>query len=134
MRIPVAVRMADDGGAPVWARSRRRGNGGLVGFVVTILALVGVLVIGLSIHDRSFAKAGGRIDGWLCAAAVKLHLPCGKKAEAMAPAATAAAPAAAPATAQTAAAPAATPEAAAPAAAKAPAQAAAKAVKAATKK
>jgi pyruvate/2-oxoglutarate dehydrogenase complex dihydrolipoamide acyltransferase (E2) component len=100
MRIPEAVRMADDGGAPVWARSRRHGGGGVLGFVITVLALTGVGVIGLAVHDHSFAKAGGRIDGWLCAAAGKLHLPCAKKAEAAAPAATVAAataPAAAPA-------------------------------------
>ncbi len=59
--------MADDAGGPVWARSKRGGPGlgGLFGALMFILALFGALVIVLAIMDKSVAKAGARVDGWI---------------------------------------------------------------------
>lgn len=68
MRFNTIHRMADDGaGGPVWARkqNRSRGGAGLVGLVVTILALFGAVTIVLGIKEQSLAKGGAMMDGWI---------------------------------------------------------------------
>jgi len=67
MRFPEPVRMADGGDhGPVWARSRKRGSAGpFVGFLVTLLALFGALIIILAIKEKSVAGAGAKVDGWV---------------------------------------------------------------------
>ncbi|WP_241209641.1 hypothetical protein [Brevundimonas fluminis] len=68
MRFPEIARMADDGAGPVWASKRRRGGNPVVGFIVGLLALFGVVMLVLSIMDRSVAEAGARMDGWIATA------------------------------------------------------------------
>lgn len=65
MRFPEIARMADDGAGPVWASKRRRGGNPFVGFLVGLFALFGLVVVILSVMDRSVAEAGARIDGWV---------------------------------------------------------------------
>ena len=71
MRFPEPVRNADDHASPVWARSKKRrsggGGGGFVGFIVTLLALFGVLTAVLGIKERSLADGGALMDGWIIA-------------------------------------------------------------------
>ena len=70
MRFPEPVRNADDHASPVWARSKRRsssGGGGIVGFIVTLLALFGVLTAVLGVKEQSLAKGGAMMDGWITA-------------------------------------------------------------------
>lgn len=71
MRFPEPVRNADDHATPVWARSKKRrsggGGGGFVGFIVTLLALFGVLTAVLGIKERSLAEGGALMDGWITA-------------------------------------------------------------------
>lgn len=52
-------------GVPVWARKRRRQGNPLVGLVLVPLALFGAATAGLALHDKSFAAAGARMDGWV---------------------------------------------------------------------
>jgi hypothetical protein len=53
---------------PAWERrSRRSGSNPIVGLIVTLLALLGALTVGLSIAEQSVAGAGARIDGWISA-------------------------------------------------------------------
>lgn len=61
--------MNDEAASPVWARKKRRarGGGGLVGVLVTLLALFGVLTAVLGIKERSLAEAGSMMDGWITA-------------------------------------------------------------------
>lgn len=68
MRFSEITRMADDGAGPVWASKRRRGGNPVVGFLVTLLALFGAVVLVLAIMDRSVAEAGARMDGWISTA------------------------------------------------------------------
>lgn len=57
------------GASPVWERrGRRSGSNPIVGLIVTLLALFGALVAGLSIAERSVGGAGDRIDGWITSA------------------------------------------------------------------
>lgn len=66
MRFSEPLRMADDGDhSPVWARSKRRRGNPLVGFVVTLLALFGVLTAVLGIKEKSLAEGGAMMDGWI---------------------------------------------------------------------
>jgi hypothetical protein len=66
MRFSEPVRMADDGEhSPVWARTRRRSGNPLLGIVVTLLALFGLLTAGLGVTERSLAKGGAIMDGWI---------------------------------------------------------------------
>lgn len=67
MRFPEPVRDSDGHSTPVWARKKRRGAGagGLVGFLVTLLALFGVLTAVLGIKERSLAEGGALMDGWI---------------------------------------------------------------------
>ena len=68
MRFSEPVRMAEDDGGPVWARSkRRRGGPPVVGFIITLLALFGALTAVLGIKERSVAEGGAMIDGWITA-------------------------------------------------------------------
>ena len=59
--------MADDGDhSPVWNRTkRRRGGNPLVGVLVTLLAVFGVLTAALGIKEKSLAKGGAIMDGWI---------------------------------------------------------------------
>ena len=85
MRFPEVVRMAEGDPGPVWARSkRRRGNplGGLVGLIVTLLALFGALTFGLSIKEHSVAGAGAMIDGWIMVGKNEVMKAIGKAPEA----------------------------------------------------
>ncbi len=101
MRIPEAVRMPDDGGhAPVWARTSRSGGGGgaffgVIGFLLAAFAVLVIVLAGL--NGWKFEKAGGKIDGWVCAVIAKVHPTKDKPAAAVAAPKTEAAPAAAPA-------------------------------------
>lgn len=68
MRFHEPVRMSDDHASPVWARTKRRsggGAGGLVGLLVTLIALFGVLTAVLGIKERSLAEGGALMDGWI---------------------------------------------------------------------
>lgn len=66
MRFSEPVRMADDGEhSPVWARSKRRSGNPLVGFIVTLLALFGVLTAVLGVKEQSLAEGGAIMDGWI---------------------------------------------------------------------
>lgn len=69
MRFPQPVRDSDGHSSPVWARKKRRGAGagGLVGFVVTLLALFGALTAALGIKEQSLAEGGAMMDGWITA-------------------------------------------------------------------
>lgn len=68
MRFSEPVRMAEDDGGPVWARSkRRRGGPPVLGFIITLLALFGALTAVLGIKERSVAEGGALIDGWITA-------------------------------------------------------------------
>ncbi|WP_409606462.1 hypothetical protein [Brevundimonas sp.] len=66
MRFSQPVRMSDDGDhSPVWARNKRRRGNPLVGFLVTLLALFGVLTAVLGVKERSLAEGGALMDGWI---------------------------------------------------------------------
>lgn len=67
MRFSEPVRMADGGEhSPVWARTKRRSGGnGLVGTIVTFLALFGVLTAVLGVKEQSLAEGGAMMDGWI---------------------------------------------------------------------
>jgi hypothetical protein len=69
MRFPEPVRDSDGHSSPVWARKKRRGGGagGLVGLLVTLLALFGALTAALGIKERSLAEGGALMDGWITA-------------------------------------------------------------------
>ena len=70
MRSPEPARNADDHASPVRARPKRRlsrGGGGFVGFIVTLLALFGVLTAVLGIKKQSLAEGGAVMDGWITA-------------------------------------------------------------------
>lgn len=74
MRFSEPVRMADDGDhSPVWARPRRRRGNPFIGFVVTLLALFGVLTAVLGIKEKSLAEGGAMMDGWITAAVEKVR-------------------------------------------------------------
>lgn len=82
MRFPEPARMADGSEGPVWARQRRSSGGSpIVGLIVTLLALFGALTIGLSIAERSVAKAGARIDGWIAPAVDQIGKLTGQAAD-----------------------------------------------------
>lgn len=68
MRLPEAVRAPDDS-APIWTRSKKSRGNPLLRLVITILTAVGLLVLVMAGVDRSFGKAGARIDGWIGAVA-----------------------------------------------------------------
>lgn len=85
MRFQEPVRMSDDHASPVWARSKRRsggGAGGLVGLLVTLLALFGVLTAVLGIKERSLAEGGALMDGWITAGVEKARALAGQAPEA----------------------------------------------------
>lgn len=67
MRFSEPVRMADGGEhSPVWARKKRRSGGSpIVGVIVTLLAVFGVLTAVLGVKERSLAKGGAIMDGWI---------------------------------------------------------------------
>lgn len=69
MRIPEPVRDSDGHSSPVWARKKRRGAGvgGLVGLLVTLLAVFGALTAALGVKERSLAEGGALMDGWITA-------------------------------------------------------------------
>ncbi len=67
MRFPEPARDSDGHSSPVWARKKRRGAGagGLVGFLVTLLALFGALTAVLGVKEQSLAEGGALMDGWI---------------------------------------------------------------------
>ena len=69
MRFNQITRMADDGHTgPVWARKSRRSGGGLsgiVGLIVTLLAVLGALTAALGIKEQSLAEGGAVLDSWI---------------------------------------------------------------------
>lgn len=68
MRFSEPVRMTDEHVSPVWARKKKRrvsGGGGLIGLIVTLLALFGVLTMVLAIKQGSLAQGGALMDGWI---------------------------------------------------------------------
>lgn len=69
MRFSQTVRMADGNDGPVWARTRKRRASAspIIGFFVTLLALIGALTVVLAIKERSVAGAGAVMDGWIAA-------------------------------------------------------------------
>ncbi len=80
MRFPEPVRMSDTPSSPVWARTRKRSRGiggGLVGLLVTLLALFGVLTAVLGIKERSLAEGGAVMDGWIAAGAATVQRVAG---------------------------------------------------------
>jgi hypothetical protein len=102
MRLPEAVRMSDDGGQPIWARSRKRRGNPIVGLLGGILALIAIVVLVLAGLNGGFGKGGAKIDGWI--GSVMSALPGGKAKPAM-DSATPTEPASAPASSQPAPAP-----------------------------
>jgi hypothetical protein len=81
MRLPEAARAADDAAGPVWTRAKKKRGNPFFRLLVTVLALIGLLTLVLAGVDRSFAKGGARIDGWICAV---VHKVTGAKAKAVA--------------------------------------------------
>lgn len=69
MKFSKPVRMADeDGGAPSWARPKRRRSGSpVINFFVTLLALFGALTAVLGVKEQSMAEGGVIIDSWITA-------------------------------------------------------------------
>lgn len=83
MRFSQPVHMADGDSSPVWARSKRRSGGASpIGFVVTLLALFGVLSAVLGIKERSMAEGGAIIDGWISSAWTSARSLAGQAPEA----------------------------------------------------
>jgi len=83
MRFPEVVHMTDDAAhSPVWARTSKRrksgGGGAFLGLIVTLLALFGALILGLSIKEGSVAGAGTMIDGWIVAGRTTILEAVGK--------------------------------------------------------
>ena len=69
MRFNQITRMADDGhSSPVWARKKRRsgaGISGIIGLIITLLAVFGALTAALGIKEQSVAEGGAVIDSWI---------------------------------------------------------------------
>lgn len=66
MRFSQPFRMSDDSDhGPVWARNKRRRGNPFVSFLVTLLALFGVLTAVLGVKERSLADGGALMDGWI---------------------------------------------------------------------
>ncbi len=67
MRFPETARDSEGHSSPVWARKKRRGGGagGLVGLLVTLLALFGALTAVLGVKEQSLAEGGALMDGWI---------------------------------------------------------------------
>ena len=56
-------------GVPVWARRRKRSSvPPLVSLIVILLALVGAVMIGVSLRMGSVEKGGAVVDGWIALA------------------------------------------------------------------
>ncbi len=84
MQFPEPIRMAEDSHSPVWARSKRRSSGGgsgLVGVLVTLLALFGALTAVLGIKERSLAEGGAIVDGWIAAGVAQVKTATGQAVE-----------------------------------------------------
>lgn len=66
MQMAEPVRNSGEDSGPVWARSRRRSRGGgpLVGFLVSLLAIFGAIVVIASIKEGSIAGGGAFVDHW----------------------------------------------------------------------
>lgn len=82
MRFSEVVRTADDTSHnPVWARSKRRrgpGAGSFVGFLVTLLALFGILTAVMAFKEGSIAAGGAVIDSWITAGVQKAREVVGR--------------------------------------------------------
>lgn len=67
MQMLEPVRMSGEDAGPVWARSRRRsrGAGPLVGFIVSLLAIFGAVVVIASVKEGSIAGGGAFVDHWV---------------------------------------------------------------------
>lgn len=68
MRFNQITRMSEGDAGPVWARKKRRsgaGLSGLIGFIITLLAVFGALTIALGIKEQSLAGGGAVLDGWI---------------------------------------------------------------------
>ncbi len=64
--------MADQGGAPVWARARKSRGNPLVNVITVVLALFGALSLILAGVDHSFSRGGARLDGWIGSISAKI--------------------------------------------------------------
>ena len=66
MRMLKPVRMSGEDNGPVWARSRRRsrGAGPLIGFLVSLLAIFGAIMVVASVKEGSIAGGGAFVDHW----------------------------------------------------------------------
>lgn len=68
MRFNQITRMADDGHTgPVWARKSRRSGGlsGIIGLIITLLAVFGALTAALGVKEQSLAEGGTVLDSWI---------------------------------------------------------------------
>lgn len=68
MRFNQITRMADDGHTgPVWARKSRRSGGlsGIIGLIITLLAVFGALTAALGVKEQSLAEGGAVLDSWI---------------------------------------------------------------------
>jgi len=69
MRFNQITRMTDEGhSSPVWARKKRRsgsGISGIIGLIITLLAVFGALTAALGIKEQSVAEGGAIIDSWI---------------------------------------------------------------------
>ena len=67
MRSTQPVQAPEDGGAPVWTRSRRKSSGNpLMNFIGAVLILFALLLIVLTaLNGGSFGKGGAQVDGWV---------------------------------------------------------------------
>jgi hypothetical protein len=66
MRSTQPVQAAEDGGAPVWARAKRKSGHPLTNFLGAVLILFALLMILLTaLNGGSFGKGGAQVDGWV---------------------------------------------------------------------
>jgi len=60
------VQAPDDGGAPVWARAKRKHGAPAIGLISGALILFALLMIVLTaLNGGSFTKGGAQVDGWV---------------------------------------------------------------------
>ncbi|MDP3378288.1 MAG: hypothetical protein Q8S53_07960 [Brevundimonas sp.] len=61
--------MTDEGhSSPVWVRKKRRsgaGLSGIIGLIITLLAIFGALTIALGVKEQSLAEGGAVLDSWI---------------------------------------------------------------------
>lgn len=60
------VEAAEDGGAPVWTRARRKQGHPATNFVGAVLILFALAMLVLTaVNGGSFGRGGAQVDGWI---------------------------------------------------------------------